>query len=133
MPSRGHTPRSARSPRRLLAAGLALLAALAVCAGFVFLRADSDPPGRTVTVAIPAGTKARLDRGDRTAGVPRRVEGRVGDTLKIVNHDRALHVVGGFPVAAGQTISVPLRTVGVTEAMCTAHPNERMAIVVRPA
>lgn len=119
--------------RRLLATGLALLV-VAVAAGAVVLALRDDAPrGKVVTVAIPAGTKARLDAGDRTAAIPRRIEGRVGDTLRIVNRDRALHVVGGFPVAAGQTIEVPLRSEGVTEGMCTAHPDEKVAIVVRPA
>lgn len=133
MPGDDSAPRSVRSPRRLLAAGLALAVVIAGCTAFVVLRSDGAPRGEVVAVTIPAGTKERIARGEAGAEVPRRIEGRVGDTLKIVNRDRSLHVVGGFPVAAGQTLEVPLRTAGVTEAMCTAHPDEQMAIVVRPA
>lgn len=126
-------PRSVRSPRRLLAAGLVLAVAIAGCSVLVFLRSDDDRRGEVVAVTIPAGTKASIARGEPGAGVPRRIEGHVGDTLRIINRDRSLHVVGGFPVAAGQTLEVPLRTAGVTEGMCTAHPDEKVAIVVRPA
>lgn len=132
MPTGGDHPRSVTS-RRLLAAGLAVLVVAGAAALLAVALRGGGPEGAIVTITIPAGTKARLDAGDRTAAIPRRIEGRVGDTLRIVNRDRALHVVGGFPVAAGQTLDVPLRTAGVTEGMCTAHPDERVAIVVRGA
>lgn len=123
-----------RPHRRFLAAALAAVALIGAVAAVVALRGgDGGGQGETITLEIPAGTKARLDRGDASAAIPRRIEGRVGDTLVIVNDDRALHVVGGFPVAAGQRIEVPLRREGVTEANCTAHPDEKMQIVVRPA
>lgn len=128
----GDSPRPGAS-RRLLAAGLAVLAVAAAAVLLAVALRDGEPDGAVVTIAIPAGTKARLDAGDRSAAIPRRIEGRVGDTLRIVNRDRALHVVGGFPVAAGQTLDVPLRSEGVTEGMCTAHPDEKVAIVVRGA
>lgn len=126
-------PGSVRSPRRMLAAGFGLAVVLGLCALVVALRGPAEAPGRDIDIVIPAGTKAAIDRGDTDAGVPSRIEGRVGDTLHIINRDRALHVVGGFPVSAGQTIDVPLRQAGVTQAMCTAHPGKRMEIVVRPA
>jgi hypothetical protein len=132
MPGRSDTP---RRPRRLPAAGIAVLLAAVAAAALVLVLVlrDDTSSGRVVEVTIPAGTKARLDRGDRTAGIPRRIEGRVGDTLRIVNRDRAPHTVAGFPVAAGQALELPLRSPGVTEGMCTAHPEDRVAIVVRPA
>lgn len=127
----GHSIRRV-PPRRLLSAGLAVLVAIVAVVVVVALR-DDGADGRVVTVRIPAGTKAAVAGGDDSAAVPRRIEGTVGDTLKIINDDRALHIVGGFPVAAGQTVEVPLRRAGTTEALCTAHPDEKMAIVVRPA
>lgn len=132
MRRRADSPRRARRPRLLVEAGLALVVAAVVAAGLLLALDGEEADGRMVTIVVPAGTKERLDDGDRSAAIPRRIEGRVGDTLRIVNRDRALHVVGGFPVTAGQTIEVPLRNEGVTEAMCTAHPDEKVAIVVRP-
>lgn len=133
MPGRRDTP---HRPRRLLAAGIAALLAAVAAVALVLLLVTGDgdvPAGEVVAVTIPAGTKDRLDRGDRAAGIPRRIEGRVGDTLRIVNRDRVAHTVAGFPIAAGQTLELPLRSPGVTEGMCTAHPEDRVAIVVRPA
>lgn len=131
MPGRGDTP---HRPRRLLAAGIAVLLAAVAAGALVLMLSDDDAPsGTVVAVTIPAGTKDRLDRGDRAAGIPRRIEGRVGDTLRIANRDRVAHTVAGFPIAAGQTLELPLRSPGVTEGVCTAHPEDRVAIVVRPA
>lgn len=80
---------------------------------------------------IPSGTAAQVERGKDPGVVPARIEGTVGDTLRIENRDRRLHTVGPFTVEAGQTAVLPLRRAGRYVGACTVHPGDEVAIVVK--
>jgi plastocyanin len=106
----------------LLAVALVLVAGAAACSG-----SDS----REILIDIPSGTAAEIRKGDDPGVVPTRIEGSVGDELKIINRDSVSHTVGPFLVESGQTLSSPLEREGVFEGECSLHPSDRVALVVR--
>jgi len=106
----------------LLAVALVLVAGAAACSG-----SDS----REILIDIPSGTAAEIRKGEDPGVVPTRIEGSVGDELKIINRDSVSHTVGPFLVESGQTLSSPLEREGVFEGECSLHPSDRVALVVR--
>lgn len=91
------------------------------------------PAGRTITIAVPNGTAARIARGERVAVVPLRLDARVGDRLALVNHDTRTHSLGPFLVSPGQRMTTTLARAGTYKGTCTAHAGRRsMSIVVHP-
>jgi len=128
--TRWRTSAATRRAALVAACAVALAAAGAVGVG---LRRPAQPPpsGRTILVDIPVGAAARLARGERIAVVARSIVGRVGDRLRLVNHDVVTHTVGPFMVAPGQRLSIPLRRPGVFTGACSLHRSHRVRIVVR--
>lgn len=121
-------PRLARSRgSRRSAAAIAWIAAAALAAC-----GSDDPDGRTIRFEIPAGAGELVDAGRDVPGVPTRIEGRVGDTVEVVNHDSEMQVVSGFPVSPGQTLSIPLNRSGSCEVDCSAHDDNSLRMVVAP-
>ena len=106
----------------LVAVALALVAGVAACDG-----TDS----REIVIDIPAGTAAEIRKGEDPGVVPARIEGSVGDELKVVNRDSLSHTVGPFLVESGQTLTSALEREGVFEGECSLHPSDRVALVVR--
>lgn len=112
-----------------------MLAALlaGVVAAVVVVRQDDARPRsqpRTIVIDIPRGTAARVARGEPTAVVGDRIVARVGDALRLVNHDRVVHVIAGFPVSPGQTVAVPLLRAGTFETECSVHTDNAVGLVV---
>jgi hypothetical protein len=114
-----------RRVRAALAGALVVLAAASAGCG-----SSGDDGGRTISIVIPPGTAAQVERGRDPGVVPTRIQGTVGDTLRIENRDRRLHTVGPFNVEAGQTAVLPLRRAGRYVGACTVHPGDEVAIVV---
>ena len=106
----------------LLAVALALVAGVTACGG-----SDS----REILIDIPAGTAAEIRKGEDPGVVPTRIEGSVGDELKIINRDSVSHTVGPFLVESGQTLTSPLEREGVFKGECSLHPSDRVALVIR--
>lgn len=118
----------ATSSRRIAAAMavLALAAVLSACGS------GSDDSGETIRFDIPAGAANLVDAGREVPGLPKRIEGTVGDTVEVANHDSELQVVSGFPVNPGQTLTIPLNRAGTYRVECSAHKDDSLTMVVRP-
>lgn len=80
---------------------------------------------------IPAGTKARLDIGQRFEIMPAVLEVEVGDTIRIVNEDVTGANVGIFWVPAGKTVTMEFTTPGALSGSCDVPPNGVITIIVR--
>jgi plastocyanin len=106
----------------LVAVALVLVAGATACGG---------TGSQEVLIDIPAGTALEIRNGKDPGVVPTRIEGRVGDELKIINRDSVSHTVGPFLVEAGQTLSSPLNREGVFEGECSLHPSDRVALIVQ--
>lgn len=116
--------------RSAAAAATALVAVAAVLAA-----CGSQEPaesGETIRFDIPAGASKLVEAGKDVPGVPQRIEGTVGDTVEVTNHDTELQVVSGFPVNPGQTLTIPLNRAGTYEVECSAHEDDSLTMVVSP-
>lgn len=115
--------------RRATAAAATLGVAAAVLAA---CGSGSRGSGETIRFDIPAGASKLVDAGKDVPGVPQRIEGSVGDTIEVANHDSELQVVSGFPVSPGQTLTIPLNRAGTYEVDCSAHEDDSLTMVVSP-
>lgn len=118
--------------------GAVVLAASACASG------ESSPAGSVevvnVTIAgaadhefvIPPGSAARSAAGEHLTIFPSRLEVRVGETIRIVNQDDRVQIVGPFAIAPGQTLTQRFSTPGEFVGECTTHPGSEFVLVVRP-
>jgi len=113
-----------------------LLVLLAAGAATLALRGGGDErpsrAGRVITVVVPRGTAAQVAARRPVRAVPDRIVARVGDTLRLVNDDRASHTLGPFLVGPHETVTSELARTGTFKGYCSAHPGRDIAIVVRP-
>lgn len=125
----------------LVSAAVLAVSGAAVAAGVVLTRAPGLPAGpgavdvhgghADLSYVIPAGTGARLDRGVKVSLLPGRIVARVGQVIRIVNHDDRGYLLGPFYVGARETLSQCFTSAGVFKGMCPVHPDGRMEFVVR--
>lgn len=108
---------------------LAVAAALAGCGGGDGGR-QSAVPGRTIVVDVPRGTADRIARGERVDIVGDRIDARVGDRLRLVNHDNRSHMIGPFLVGPGQRVESLLGRAGSYEGECSLHRDRRKVTIV---
>jgi hypothetical protein len=114
---------------------LALLIPLVVVGGLLIgraLRPDDRDAGVGIGSAddvgefeydylIPAGTAARIERGESVDLVPRELTVRVGEAIRIVNDDDEGHVVGVFFVGPGERLTKRFTAPGELSGSCTVH------------
>jgi len=74
---------------------------------FQFIKETNRPP-QTVTLEIPDGTAAAIERGETPPGIPEEMIFVVGDVLVVENHDTANHQLGPMWIPAGGTASLNL-------------------------
>ena len=118
-----------RGPWRWVPA-IAAGALLALAAGFLVVVLTQSPDERIgeYTVVIPAGTAARVDRGEDVELMPADLSLRKGTTFVVVNQDDRLHDVGPFTVRAGETIRHQFRSTGTYIGNCTLRPSGQVQI-----
>ncbi len=108
---------------------VAAAATLAGCGGGGRGRPDAAS-GRTIVVDVPRGTAARIARGEPVNIVGDRIEARVGDRLRLVNHDSRSHMIGPFLVGPGQRVESLLARAGSYEGECSLHRDRRKVTIV---
>lgn len=114
---------------------LAVLIPVVVVAGLLIGRAvrpDDDSTGVGIGNAddvaafeydyyIPAGTAARIERGEQVVIVPQELTVQVGEAIRIVNDDDEGHVVGVFYVGPGESLTKRFTSPGELSGSCTVH------------
>lgn len=80
---------------------------------------------------IPAGTGARLDRGEKLALLPPRIDARVGQVIRIVNNDTRGYLLGPFYVGPRETLTQRFTSPGTFEGACAVHPSGRLVLEVQ--
>lgn len=123
--------------RRLLRVVLAALAfVLPVSAAVVFVvvsavHDSSRPAGVTHTFQIPAGTKARQDRGEAVGDLlPEQYTIPRGDTIRVINDDEVVHSFGPFTVRPGESQTMTFDEPGYYFGVCTVGDHETVTITV---
>lgn len=111
-----------------LVVGVLLSVAWAVGTGG-FDRRDPE----VVLVAIPAGTAERIARGETTSPIPANLRLQSGDTLVVRNDDVVGHAFGGYAIAPGTILSLPVGSADRGRFVCSFHPSGTLALdVVEP-
>lgn len=129
-----------RGRRRIVAAAVVAVAVVAIAVGgWASTRRAVEGIGTVpVTVSdpdfayeVPAGTGARLDRGERVEILPGRIDARVGQTIRIVNRDDRGYVLGPFVVGPGETMTQRFTDPGTFTGACVVHPSGEIEVTVR--
>jgi plastocyanin len=115
---------------------------VAIVAGLVLVACRNDSssePGAEAIAAvddatyefvIPAGAGEALDAGTPLEILPRELDVRVGETIRIVNEDDRGHTVGPFFVGADETLTQRFSSPGEFVGVCTVHPSGQIVLVV---
>ena len=125
-------PAATRRGPRLAVLAIAAGLLLAVGVGYVLLDSGSSETGtgETVFLNIPPNASELIEQGEDVPQIPDRITGSVGDTLVIRNRDRSTQTVAGYPISPGQTLKIPLNRAGSYETSCSAHPEDRIKMVI---
>jgi plastocyanin len=100
--------------------------------------ADSKPEAIEASVdgaadhefVIPLGSARRADKGEHLFIFPSKLVVKVGETIRIVNEDDRMQIVGPFSVGPGQTLTQRFSSPGTFIGVCTTHPDSEFTIVV---
>lgn len=112
-----------------LAVGVVLSLAAAAATGNLGRRGPE-----LVLVAIPPGTAERIASGTSLSPIPADLRLRPGDTLVVRNDDRVAHRFGGYTIAPGTVLSLPIAVGDRGRFVCTFHPSGTLALdVAEPA
>ena len=84
----------------------------------------------TYEYVIPSGASDRLAAGENLDIVPGYFEAKVGESVKIVNHDRRGHNVGPWYVGPNETLLQKFISAGIYEGLCTVHPSGALILEV---
>jgi hypothetical protein len=114
----------------LVVAGIAFIWVISV-ATLKQIAAVVRPPQR-VEVVIPLGTADRVRAGQAVDVIPANLSFVMGDVLVLKNQDTALHTIGPYQVAPGQTLSIPLDDPTPPSFTCSIHPSGVLNLQVQP-
>jgi hypothetical protein len=79
---------------------------------------------------IPAGSGARIDRGEELDIFPTELDAKVGQTIRIVNDDDRGHNIGPFYVGADSTLTQRFASPGRFIGVCSVHPSGQFVLQV---
>lgn len=94
-------------------------------------RVEASAEDADLSFVVLAGTGARIDAGDPVDVFPRRLDARVGDVIRIENHDERGHIVGPFFVGAGETVTQRFSSPGTYRGRCSVHPSGEVTLTIR--
>ena len=107
--------------------GLGALAVLALVAGGWAALAPLPTLPKERVIVIPRGA---TKRGPQPFPSDIRLTLGLQDVLVLRNEDDHAQLVGGIPVAAGQSLSLPFHQAKTFQLACSAHPSGQLKITV---
>jgi hypothetical protein len=106
---------------------LGVLAVLALIAGGWAALAPLPTLPKERVIVIPRGA---TERGPQPFPADIRLTLGLQDVLVLRNEDDHAQLVGGIPVAAGQSLSLPFHQAKTFQLACSAHPSGQLKITV---
>lgn len=94
---------------------------------------DELPAGVVHTYTVPAGTAARIARGEDPQFFPATLVVGLGDTLEVENQDTVPHTVGPLAARPNETYDFRFTKTGEFPGPCTVHPSQQTKIIVAPS
>jgi hypothetical protein len=119
--------------------GAVIVALAAVVVSMFILRARDRGPVLELVLptehadyeyVIPAGTAAAIERGEKPTLIPRRLDAKVGEVIRIRNQDTIGQQIGPFYVGAGETLTQRFASPGEFTGECAVHPSGRFTLHV---
>jgi hypothetical protein len=97
---------------------------------FLFVKETARPP-QDVVLVIPAGTSAKVARGEQPPTIPTDMTFVLGDTLVIKNDDSEAHQLGPVWIPPGASSSLHLDTPQNYVLSCSFQPTQYLGLDVR--
>ncbi|MEP7112015.1 MAG: hypothetical protein ABI862_02010 [Ilumatobacteraceae bacterium] len=97
---------------------IVLIPSLAMTAASCGGDGGAKAPAQVVEIVVPAGTQAKLDRGELVDVMPAELHFKVGDVLRIRNDDSAPQFVGPYRVEAGAQFELTYGAPGQYGGLC---------------
>lgn len=97
---------------------------------FLFIKETNRAP-MTVTLSIPDGTAAAIERGEEPPSIPEEMIFVVGDVLVVENNDNVNHQLGPMWIPAGGTASLSLEEEQNYTYTCTFNPSSFFGLEVQ--
>lgn len=97
---------------------------------FLFLRETARPP-REIVLTIPAGTSAKVARGEQPPSIPENMTFVVGDTLVVTNEDSVDHKLGPLWIPANSSAQLSLDQEENLAYECSFQPGNYFGLDVR--
>lgn len=97
---------------------------------FIFLHETARPP-QEVLLTIPAGTAAKVARGEQPPSIPQDMIFVVGDTLVMKNEDDVDHKLGQLWIPANSTAKLSLNQEQNIAFECSFQPGNYFGLDVR--
>lgn len=91
------------------------------------------PTGIVHTYTVPAGTAARIARGEDPQFFPATLVVGLGDTLRVENQDTVPHTVGPLAARPNESYDFRFTKQGEFPGPCTVHPSQQTVIIVAPS
>lgn len=95
-------------------------------------RVDAAASAFEYDIVIPRGTAARIAAGDEVQLLPAEFVVKVGETIRIVNHDVEAHDAGPFYVGPGETMTQRFASAGEYSGECSIHSSGEIVVRVEP-
>jgi thiol-disulfide isomerase/thioredoxin len=96
-------------------------------------KSEELPAGIVHTYTVPAGTAARIARGEDPQFFPATLVVGLGDTLAVENQDTVPHTVGPLAARPNETYEFRFTKAGEFPGPCTVHPSQQTKIIVAPS
>jgi hypothetical protein len=84
----------------------------------------------TYEFVVPYGTSVRIDQGQVVDLMPRLLEVKVGESIRISNQDGRDYMIGPFYVTAGQSLAMRFTHPGELSGVCSMNPEGEFVIKV---
>ena len=123
-------PRDIRQLTMRNLVGAVLIATLALAAVACGSDGSSGSSPKVVEIVVPAGTQAKLDRGEIVDVMPAKLEFRVGDTLRVRNDDSFVQYAGPYRVQAGEQFELQFGSPGRYGGLCDLSGGSTYEIVI---
>ena len=85
----------------------------------------------TYDYIVPYGTSVRIDAGQKVDLMPKELNVRVGESIRINNQDTRDYMIGPFFVTAGQSLAMRFTQAGVLSGECSMNPDGVFTVNVR--
>ncbi|PKN92431.1 MAG: hypothetical protein CVU44_14950 [Chloroflexi bacterium HGW-Chloroflexi-6] len=100
---------------------------------FSFMKSEAGRAAQRIELVIPAGTAAKIARGEAEEAIPLNMVFVNGDILVVKNEDTETHTLGPLLIPAGTSASLNLDQTENLALSCSFQPGQYIGLDVREA